>query len=305
MSEIKGILDNSTQQVVVLSDDKVIIRGNVRILGVLDVGLIKTEEIISDHRYEKKFLSFVTPEGSDLAGTGLIWVDKTQNKQLVYRADPDRFFLSEHLELPSDKAIIIDGSPLLSYRELGPTVTESNLRKIGILKTLTVDGNVNFGDNVFYNPSNGRFSIGIEEANGLFSVYDEIHDIEFVIYGDSNSNLKLGTYNNKGLDIVTGDQSRINVSHNGHITLGQESTAVNVLGKLGVGVRNPKESLEVSGNIKFQGKLFAVSDQPPTNGSYQKGDIIWNSDPGSAKYVGWVCTSDGNPGLWSPFGLIT
>ena len=81
MSEINGILDNSTQQVVVLSDDKITLRGNVKIHGVRDVGLIKTTEIIADSRFEKKFLTFAAPEGTDLAGTGLIWADKVQNKQ--------------------------------------------------------------------------------------------------------------------------------------------------------------------------------------------------------------------------------
>ena len=55
MSEINGILDNSTHHVVVLSDDKITLRGNVKIHGVLDVGLIKTTEIIADSRFEKKF----------------------------------------------------------------------------------------------------------------------------------------------------------------------------------------------------------------------------------------------------------
>ena len=304
MSEINGILDNSTQQVVVLSDDKITLRGNVKIHGVLDVGLIKTTEIIADSRFEKKFLTFAAPEGTDLAGTGLIWADKVQNKQLVYRANPDRFFFSEHLELPSDKAIIIDGTPLLTYNELGATVVSSNLRKVGTLKELKVGGNVNLGDTVFFSPTNQRFSIGIEESNALFSIYDNVYDVEFVVEGNEHGNAKVGTYNNKGLDFVTGNQTRVSIGQNGNITLGTESTQTILNGKVGINVKNPKEALEVAGNIKFQGKLFATADNQPTEGSYQKGDIIWNSEPLPSKYIGWVCTASGNPGIWAPFGLI-
>lgn len=304
MSEINGILDNSTQQVVVLSDDKITLRGNVKIHGVLDVGLIKTTEIIADSRFEKKFLTFAAPEGTDLAGTGLIWADKVQNKQLVYRSNPDRFFFSEHLELPSDKAIIVDGTPLLTYSELGATVISSNLRKVGTLKELKVGGNVNLGDTVFFSPASQRFSIGIEESNALFSIYDNVYDVEFIVEGNEHGNAKVGTYNNKGLDFVTGNQTRVSIGQNGNITLGTESTQTTLNGKVGINVKNPKEALEVAGNIKFQGKLFATADNQPTEGSYQKGDIIWNSEPLPSKYIGWVCTASGNPGIWSPFGLI-
>ena len=305
MPEITGILDNSTQQVLVLNDDNVILRGNVKIHGVLDVGLIRTTEIISDHRYEKKFLTFVAPEGTQLAGTGLLWLDKTQNKQLVYRVNPDSFFLSEHVDIPSEKAYLIGGMPTLTVDELGASVTKSNLRQIGILNSLNVTGNVNFGDFVF--SSRNRFSVGREDGNGLFSVYDDQHDVQIILEGNEDSRAKIGTYNNKGVDIVTGNQTRITVSINGNIILGRESntnTLVNVYGKFGVNVKNPNEELEVAGNIKFQNKLFAVGDTSPTAGSYQRGDIVWNSDPMISNYIGWVCTLGGSPGVWAPFGQI-
>jgi hypothetical protein len=307
MSEITGILDNSTQEVLILSDDKITLRGNVKIHGVLDVGLVRTTEIISDHRYEKKFLTFVAPENSQIAGTGLLWFDKEQNKQLVYRSNPDRFFLSEHVDLPTGKAYLIDGAPILTEDELGATVVTSNLKKLGTLRELTVGGNVNFGDQVFFNPANQRFSIGKNDGNGIFSIYDNVYDVEVIIEGGDNDNARIGSYNNKGLELITGNQARITVSVSGNIVVGQEnkeSTIVNLYGKVGVNVKNPQEGFEVAGNIKFQNKLFTTSDRPPEAGTYQKGDIVWNTEPGASKYVGWVCTSSGTPGLWSPFGLI-
>ena len=56
MPAINGILDNTTEQVLVLNDDRSIFRGNVKIQGVLDVGLLRTTEVIADSRYEKKLL---------------------------------------------------------------------------------------------------------------------------------------------------------------------------------------------------------------------------------------------------------
>ena len=42
----------------------------------------------------------------------------------------------------------------------------------------------------------------------------------------------------------------------------------------------------------------------PTTGVYAIGDIVWNTNPQPTGYVGWVCTRDGTPGLWKPFGAI-
>ena len=44
---------------------------------------------------------------------------------------------------------------------------------------------------------------------------------------------------------------------------------------------------------------------PPANGTYQRGDIVWNSHPISGSYIGWICTGDGTPGIWTTFGLIS
>lgn len=307
MSEITGILDNSTQQVVVLGDNQIILRGNVKVHGVLEAGLIKSTELITDYRYDKKFLTFVSPDNDTINGTGLLWADKVQNKQLVYLTEPNRFFLSENIDIPEDKALLIGGSVIISRDTLGFSITESNLKKVGTLSSLTVGGNVNLGDCVYFNPISQRLSIGIETGNAIFSVYDTISDVEIILEGNNEGRAKIGTYNSKGVDIVTGDQTRITVEANGHINLGVENrdnTITRAYGKLGVNVKNPKEQLEVAGNVKFQNKLFTTGNQPPQEGAYQKGDIVWNDDPMVNNYVGWICITSGAPGTWQPFGLI-
>ena len=306
MPEITGILDNSTQQVVVLNDDNVILRGNVKIHGVLDVGLVRTTELIADSRYEKKFLTFVAPEGQTILGTGLLWHDKIQNKQLIYKTNPDSFFLSENVDIPSEKGYLISGSPVLTFNELGGSVTKSNLRSVGPLDNLTVNGSANIGDFAFFNPDNQRLSLVRDDSNAKFSVYDVIHDIEVIIDSDSQGQAKIGTANNRSVNFVSGDQTRIHLGANGTIVLGSESrnSIINLNGKIGVNVKNPDQDFEVAGNMKFQNKLFTVSDGPPADGSFQRGDIVWNNDPMPSAYIGWVCTLGGSPGRWSPFGLI-
>jgi hypothetical protein len=43
----------------------------------------------------------------------------------------------------------------------------------------------------------------------------------------------------------------------------------------------------------------------PTGDLWGVGDIIYNTAPASAGFIGWVCTVAGNPGTWKTFGLIS
>lgn len=48
----------------------------------------------------------------------------------------------------------------------------------------------------------------------------------------------------------------------------------------------------------------AVRAAAPTGGTWGRGQIIWNSEPSAAGYVGWVCVTGGSPGTWKGFGAI-
>ncbi len=37
---------------------------------------------------------------------------------------------------------------------------------------------------------------------------------------------------------------------------------------------------------------------------FEKGTLIYNSNPQTGGFIGWVCLSEGNPGTWKGFGLI-
>ena len=42
----------------------------------------------------------------------------------------------------------------------------------------------------------------------------------------------------------------------------------------------------------------------PAQGTWQRGDTIYNSAPSTGSPIGWVCTASGEPGTWSRFGTI-
>lgn len=340
-----GIKDNTTRQSLVVEDDRIVVKratiegidsdldvqgnlnvsgslevksakvdtlekgltvkGDVKVYGILDAGFIRTTEILTNQRYEKQFLEFASPSG-DTIGTGLLWRGE-RNRQFLYVTGPDRFWLTENLDIPGDKSYLINGVPALSHDSLGTNIVNSHLQNVGTLNSLSVSGEVNIANHVFYNPVSQRLSIGTDQGNALFSLYDYVNNVEVIVDSNEQGHGVIGTHSTKALDIVTDHQTRISISETGHITLGSEyrdTTVTRVYGTLAVGVKNPREQFEVAGNMRMGNRLFANGNSVPESGSYQAGDIIWNQSPRPGNHIGWVCVQGGAPGVWKPFGKI-
>ena len=243
----------------------------------------------------------------DIEGKGILWSGQGHNKQFIFANDPDRFFISENIDLNKGKCISINNIKLIDEKELGSSITKSNLREVGRLKGLIVDGGLSVNQYLVYDANTDRLGIGTDQPKASLSIVDQ--NIELLL-GSSEPNVAvMGSYNFVDLDLVTDNTPRIKIQAGGNIVLGNASAGdikVTVLGKLGVNVSNPdpRSALHVNGAIKFNDKLHLNGREPPTSGAFNEGDIVWNTDPQPNKFVGWVCTRSGNPGLWNGFGRI-
>jgi Pectate lyase superfamily protein len=68
-----------------------------------------------------------------------------------------------------------------------------------------------------------------------------------------------------------------------------------------------QELMEYSDSMQFRtktDKLISSSSVLPTTGTYNKGDLIYSTNPTPGGYVGWICTASGTPGTWNTFGAI-
>jgi hypothetical protein len=243
----------------------------------------------------------------DIPGKGLIWSGDGHNKQLIYAANPGRFFVSETIDLAKGKGISVNNVKVIDDTELGSTVTKSNLREVGRLKGLIVDGGLSVNQYLVYDATTDRLGIGTDQPNATLSILDQ--NIELV-FGASEPNVgSMGTFNSADLELVTDNTARLTISAGGDITLGNTNfgpTKVKIVGSLGVNVSSidPRTDLHVSGAIKFNDKLHLSGSEAPTSGAFNEGDILWNNNPQPGRFIGWVCTRAGNPGLWSGFGRI-
>jgi hypothetical protein len=253
------------------------------------------------------FLNFRCEKNGHNYGKGLIFSGHGTTKQIVLSESPDRFFISENIDLSKDKSYYINKVKVLDSLELGSSVVKSNLREVGRLKGLIVDGSVSLAQHTYFNASTGRLGIGTAEPNATLSVVD--NGIEIVIGTDQRTKAVIGTFATHDLDLISGSTSRISIKANGDIDFGNFTTnpsSVRIHGKLSIGVKVPDSSvdLHVAGPVRIHNHLHMYAEAPPVAGNFTAGDIIWNSNPRAAGNVGWICTRSGDPGIWNQFGII-
>jgi hypothetical protein len=243
----------------------------------------------------------------DVDGQGLLWIHQDYNKQFVFHSGPDRFFASESIDLALGKGISINQVPLISEKELGSTVTKSNLREIGRLRKLDVDGPFSVNQFLFYDANSDRLGLGTDTPNAAFSVFDE--GVEIVLGAREYNKGGIGTFNHTPLELVTDNTTRVTITAGGDIELGNKNfdqIKVSVCGSLSINNTNvdSRVDLDVKGPAKINGILHIKGSEAPTVGNFNQGDIVWNTHPRPGTSVGWVCTRSGTPGVWNAFGDI-
>jgi hypothetical protein len=243
---------------------------NVKIYGRLEV-----DELITKSTVDTNALPVTYKESDKLSiyGTGFFWQKDRQNRLFVYEQNPDRIWSTEIIDLASDKWYSINNFLVLSRTTLGSSVTESSLTKVGTLRDLTVDGVANFNDTV------------------------------------NVKSIKIGQINSDNFSIVNNNDVEFKISSEGNIQIGNKDNTlrkINMHGQVSVNVNNPDPDtdLVVNNSMSLNNKKFMVNSGAPTTGKYKLGDLVWNNNPVTEGFIGWVCVKAGEPGNWAPFGRI-
>jgi len=100
-----------------------------------------------------------------ITGKGMLWAGKDYTKQFVYQEQGENIFSSENIDLSKNKSYKIDNEVVLSSTELGTGITKSNIREVGRLKGLVVDGSLSVNNYLIYDANTDRLGIGTEEPN--------------------------------------------------------------------------------------------------------------------------------------------
>ena len=318
-----GISDRATSEQIVVNDGNVSIksltvdnvRGSLTVTDGVTAKSVVAKEITADVLTVKELKADIKFEknesivfGNEKSTTkGLLWTGNGHTKQFVYNSNPDRLFSSESIDLFKGKHFSINGTKVLDSEELGPTITKSNLREVGKLKGLIVDGSMTVNNYLYFNGNADRLGLGTENPNAALSVAEL--GIEVMVGTDFDQGAIIGTYASHQLSLVTDNTPRILISPTGNIALGNKNAPpiiASVNGTLAVNVSTPdsRVKLDIGGSIKFNNAVHLSATEAPRSGTFNQGDIVWNSKPEQRKSIGWVCVKAGSPGIWCAFGEI-
>lgn len=287
------ITTDNIARITVKNDGEVHISDEASKNGVLRVwGSIYADNIVTDTRLERTFpLEFKADRNSAIYGKGILWTGTGDTRQLIMMANPDRLWTSENIDLAGDHSYYVGGKSVLSANTLGQTVTESSLTKVGVLESLTVAGTVSLLENL-------EVSRGYITSSAIT-----------LTNGDNFINVGFNQINTNNSVAITVQEKDAFYADQSEIAIGNSSNtrrAIKLFGSVGIGVNNPDPDigLAVAGNVSFAGKKFVTGTSAPEIGSFEKGDICWNTNPQIDSYVGWICVVEGTPGVWAPFGAI-
>lgn len=300
-----GITDQSTRTSLLVEDDLITVgnadidnifgdltvEGNLTVGGELHAKKMHVDELISTQKHTAS-IDF-HPHNGSLNMIGLQWRQEGQStKQLVWR--DDRFYVSNDIDLHRNAVIQIDNIPVLGADRLGVTVKHSELETVGTLQDLRTTGNLSIDEFVTWDSGTMRFSIGAEAPNGQLSVAS--NEAEFIVDPDFD-HIRIGSYTTSKLSLITDNKERISIKEHGGVLIN---------GTVGINVAYPGDDVDLATKkpIRIQEKLIGVADSAPSTGNYNKGDILYNTDPTPGNWVGWICVEGGSPGIWKAFGAI-
>ena len=285
-NDLTFITDN-TPRFSIKNNGEVVFGNEITKSAVVTIyGSLKVENLVSDIRIDRyNSLEFKSSRDQPIYGLGIHWIGDQGKKRLVMKENPDRIWSSESIDISAEKAYHINNSVVLSEHALGQYVTQSNLKSVGALESLHVEGDSTFVGNI--------------SANTL--------KLDSVVTGNITiDNNKISSIDT--LSVVV-SEDEILYANQTEISIGNKTNnrrVTKVYGNLTVGVTSPDPSVkfEVAGDVKINNKKFVTGVIQPSEGEFSVGDICWNQNPAVGNYVGWICVTEGSPGNWAPFGLI-
>jgi len=63
--------------------------------------------------------------------------------------------------------------------------------------------------------------------------------------------------------------------------------------------------LDTASTLRLSNVIMGAYTAAPTTGAHVIGEVIFNSAPAAAGFIGWVCTASGTPGTWKTWGVIS
>jgi len=246
-----GISDQASQIQLTVMDDATVIENQLvcKNLQVVDTALIKdltvTGSINTDNRSWNELAQAISQRTLDQ-------LDETWQDRLISQVCEQ--IQEQGINFENVK---IQDEPLITGNTLCNAVTDTNIQKLGHLRSLQVRGEAHIHDTV--SVVNRRMGINTATPESALSVWDE--EVSVIIGKHQAKQAYVGTSRDQSLALGVNRQPQIEIDVSG----------LTRIKKLQVGLHKISHETQVPGY------------------SGTRGDIVFNSNPGPDRVFAWVC----------------
>ena len=210
-----GISDTASKTQLVVTDD-----------GIVTTNNITAENLLID---DNAFFKNITVDGNfSIAGLDIFVKSIANETAAIYVAQSDR----RDIDI-SGRNIVYGDRMILNSDTLGPQIINSNIRRLGNLQELSVEGQAIIHETLVV--TNNKVGINTESASGALSVWDE--DAEFTLVKHSPKTMYAGSTRITDVVLGSNNQEQIGLKTNGVI--------------------------ELNGPVRFGGLLIRIVDRIP------------------------------------------
>ncbi len=222
----------------------------INVTNEITATTIRAKRIITEQDQDSynKAITFYGTNRQDLDGKGMLFSQPDFTHQFIFKADSQRLFSTESIDLYRGRAYQINGVPVLEEGRISDSVTSSNLTKVGTLLGLKIDGNISVGQTFYANDLYNRVSVNTEQMLSAVTIQDA--GVLIVLGGDESTGAaRIGTWGSNKLSLITDNTDRITMQGNSVVIGNAKSKNAEV---------TVNGEMSVTGNLRIGGELHVA-----------------------------------------------
>jgi len=217
-----GIYDQATQIQLTITDEGIVTTNNISAENLL----VASSSFVKDIEVEGEFAVKGNIKSTPPFDNYVLRIANNAASNLL------ESYNSSDIDI-QNRNIVFGDRLILNSDTLGPQIINSNIRKLGNLTELSVEGQAIIHETLVV--TNNKVGINTESASGALSVWDE--DAEFTLVKHSSKTMFAGSTRITDVVLGSNNQEQIKLKNNG--------------------------TIELNGPIRFEGLLINIVDRIP------------------------------------------
>lgn len=246
------------------------------------------------------FISGAHAETSQINDAGVYDIRISNGRVVNARANGIRIF-SSNSDGPVERVDISNVSVADAGGLTGATSTS-----LGILASGTTISDISVNNVLIERSAGGGIRVGDGSNTVQRTVLNGVRSYDNGQFIDLSIGVQLSATNNPTITFCSAG-NRTGTTQGVGIAVFSPTGTVNYLGN--TYFSNTTSETSFSGTARWTTdvgqRAYTQSSTSPSSGTWERGDVCWNTAPTSGSVPGWMCTTAGAPGTWTAMANLT